>query len=350
MPEFKNPSSNADYIALGVPEWGFLPDNKYWKTKTKFTSITTIANFDPVTTNKNGSIINLLVGSSNKGLLGFNAGITFGKSSVRLSNANDQITAFATQKSIQLAKVGFELYGEKDTWSSPTPASLLMGDGVNTVSIGGGSRNWDIGLRVGHKASLIGGSGVDKIIGIGNQNGISIDGTIDLGNGIDRVEATAINGETGLYVSNNGFLGMGDGDDVIIGKAKASINRRSIYINGVIDMGAGNDSIIGDSLHVNSSTSAKILMGAGNDAITAPLESSNGAFFDFGSGIDKLALLPGRYSVAKDLGSQLTLSSISQVGSIWSVIDKISINGLEFLVSSVSGKQYAFVPGEIQIV
>ena len=350
MSKTKNPNSNADYIALGVPAWGFLPGNEYWKAKNRFSSVTAIANYDPVTTNKKGSTIELVVGSLTNGLIGFNAGVIFGKSTVRLSDASDQIKISANKNSIQLASVGFQILGERESWSSPTPASVMMGNGVNSINVGGGAKNWDTGMSIGTKAFLIGGSGIDRITAIGNKLGISVVGTVDLRKGNDHIEAAGLNGETGLFVSNNGVIRMGDGNDVIIGKAKASINRRSIYVNGIIDMGAGNDLITGNSLHVNSSTGAKILMGAGNDAIAAPLESSNGAFFDFGSGIDKLTLLPGRYSIAKGLGSQLTLSSISQVGSYWGGIDKIPINGLEFLVSSVSGKQYAFVPGEVQIV
>jgi len=351
MSTSKNPSSNADYIALGVPAWGFLPGNKYWKAKNRFSSVTAITNFDPVTTSSKGSVIELVVGNSSNGLIGFDAGVTFGKSTVRLSDANDQIKIFANKDSIQLARVGFQILGERESWSSPTPASVQMGNGINSINVGGGAKNWETGMSIGTKASLIGGSGKDTITAIGNKLGISIFGAVDLGKGNDRIETAGLNGETGLLVSNNGVLRMGDGDDVIIGTAKAIKTRRSIYVNGTIDMGAGNDLITGNSLHVNSSTGARILMGAGKDVIAAPLEFSHGAFFDFGSGIDKLTLLPGKYSVAKGLaGSQLVLSSIAPVGGYGGGIDNIPINGLEFLVSSVSGKEYAFALGEIQIV
>lgn len=350
MSTSKNPSSNADYIALGVPAWGFLPGNKYWKAKNRFSSVTAIANYDQVTTSSKGSIIELVVGNSSKGLIGLYAGVTFGKSTVRLSNAKDQIKISANKNSIQLAQVGFQILGRRETWSSPTPASVLMGNGINSIYVGGGARNWETGMTIGLNASLIGGNAKDTLNIIGNKFGIVINGTVDLGKGNDRIEAKSLNGETGLSVLNDGVLKMGDGDDVITGIAKASKTRRSIYVNGTIDMGAGKDLITGNSLHVHSRTGADILMGAGNDTIAAPLESSSGAFFDFGSGIDKLTLLPGKYSVAKGLSkSQFVLSSIAPVGDRIN-IRKIPISGLEYLVSSVSGKQYAFALGQIQIV
>jgi Ca2+-binding RTX toxin-like protein len=326
--------TNQDFINKGVPSSLFLPGTKYWKKKRTFSARGGIWNFDSVTTNKKGSSI--LLDASEDSILG-GAGLNFGASRVQMSAGNDSIRAVA-RSGVRLSQIGFEIQGERDTYFSPTPGSVVMGNGNNTIEIGGENNNWEVGIRVGIKALLQGGSGKDLIRTSGLSQGISVSGTIELGEGNDTVESTSLGGDSSLHIDNTGRIDTGGGDDILIGRGGS----RSIYINGTLVMGNGNDLITGDSLHVNSSTGALVDMGAGDDIISAPLDSANGARFDFGTGNDKLTVRPGNYTISGTANSGTVLSG----GGIIDVV----VDGLEFLVSSASGREYAYAPGLITVV
>ena len=319
--------SNQDFTNKGVPSSVFLPGSKYWKKKQIFSARGGIWNFDSVTTNKKGSSI--LLDASEDSILG-GAGLSFGASRVQMSAGSDSIRAVA-RSGARLSQIGFEIQGERDTYFSPTPGSVIMGNGSNMIEIGGGSNNWEVGIRIGSNALLQGGSGKDVIRSTGAVKGVLVAGSIQLGKGDDTLEGISIIGENGVHIDNTGRIDTGEGNDVLIGKGGS----RSIYINGALLMGGGNDVVTGQSLHVNSG------MGAGDDIISAPLDSANGATFDFGTGIDRSTLRPGNYNVSGTTNGGTILSG----GGISAVVI-----GLEFLVSSDSGREFAYTPGLIMVV
>jgi len=100
-------------------------------------------------------------------------------------------------------------------------------------------------------------------------------------------------------------------------------------------MGGGNDEITGTSFMFNGPY--KIQMGTGNDKFLAPLRCSNTPI-DFGSGIDKLYLPSGKYTVTANGAGAFTLSSGAE-----------KISGLEWLVSARTGTEYAFKAGTLDI-
>ena len=326
--------SNQDLVNQGAPSSLFLPGSKYWKKKRTFNARAGIWNFDSVTTSKKGSSI--LLDVLEDSILG-GAGLSFGASRVQMSAGNDSIRAVASS-SARLSQIGFQIQGERDTYFSPTPGSVVMGNGNNTIEIGGGNNNWEVGIIVGNKALLQTGSGKDLIRTSGLSQGISVSGTIELGEGNDTVESTSFGGDSSLHINNTGRIDTGGGDDILIGRGGS----RSIYINGTLVMGNGNDLITGDSLHVNSSSGALVDMGAGDDIISAPLNSANGARFDFGTGIDRLTLRPGNYTISSEANGVTVLSGSQIIG--------VAVDGLEFLVSSTTGREFAYAPGLIAVV
>lgn len=325
---------NQDLIKAGFPSESVLPGSDYWKKYRTFSARSSIWNFDAITTNKKGSSI--ILDASEKDVFA-SGGISLGANTVQMSSNDDQIKVSA-RKGIKLSQVGLEIQGAGDTYFSPTPASLLMGSGKNSIIIGGDESNWDIGIRIGTRALLAGGSGADAIRAHGLIQGISVTGTIQLGAGNDVLEGISMGGENGVHINNSGRVEMGEGDDIIIGSGGS----RSIYVNGAIDMGSGSDRITGSSLHVNSVTGAEIRMGAGDDTISAPLVSSNGAKFYFGAGIDRMTLKPGTYSTTSANDSALVLSGSG-------IIDT-PVYGLEFVTSSATGKEFAFRPGALTVI
>lgn len=329
-----NKMSNQDFINKGVPSSVFLPGSKYWKKKRTFSARGGIWNFDSVTTNKKGSSI--LLDASEDSILG-GAGLSFGASRVQMSAGSDSIRAVA-RSGARLSQIGFAIQGERDTYFSPTPGSVIMGNGNNTIKISGENNNWETGMRVGVNALLQGGSGKDAIRSTGAIKGILVAGSIQLGEGDDVLEGKTIGGENGVHIDNSGRVDTGEGNDVLNGNGGS----RSIYVNGALLMGGGNDLVTGQSLHVNSSTNALVDMGAGDDIISAPLDSANGARFDFGTGIDRLTVRPGNYTIGGTANGGTVLSG-------GGIVDA-EVIGLEFLVSSSSGREFAYTPGLIAVV
>ena len=141
---------------------------------------------------------------------------------------------------------------------------------------------------------------------------------------------------------------MGAGNDRITGTSAINdLASGTIYANGWIDMGDGDDEITGFSFMINGrfEAQAQLLMGSGNDKLTAALLRSN-APIDFGSGVDRLYLSAGQYNIANlGNGSYSLLSAGAEPGAYGA--DKIS--GLEWIVSKSTGTEYAFSEGVITI-
>lgn len=325
--------SNQDLIDRGAPRSLFLPGNQYWRGNRRFTARSTIFNADQVTTNPSGSSITL--NASQESML--EAGITFAARRVQMSSRNDSIRAQA-RTGLNLSNSGLEIEGRGDSYLSQTPASLIMGDGRNSIAIGGGRNNWQIGMRIGTGALLSAGTGRDTFRAIGTDVGIRVVGRIESGGGNDSLTGRSLSGDSAIHVDNPGTIDMGPGNDRLIGRGGS----RPIYINGNVVMGAGRDVITGRSLHVNSSSIATIDMGAGNDSILSPLVSANGARLDFGSGTDRLVVRPGTYNAQTMENGSIMLSGNG--------ISDAVITGLEFLVSSTTGVETRFADGALNIL
>jgi len=353
--------TNAELIKMGVPISAVLPGSAFWTKNKVFKSNTAILNFDPVTTNKTGSVIALDV--TKLDLTG-EMGIRFFKGAVNMSAAKDTIVVTCTNKG--LSSSGAALSLENPDWLK-IPATLNLGNGNNSVLAGFGYAGWETGIYLSGGTRLLSGTGNDIIKGSGKETGIYVGGTISTGAGDDIIEGSGK--ETGIYVggtistgagddiiegrginsygitASNGSINMGEGNDRLTGIGPESASNGSNYLNGWVDMGGGNDEITGTSFIFNGPY--KIQMGTGNDKFLAPLRCSNTPI-DFGSGIDKLYLPSGKYTVTANGAGAFSLSSAAQtVGQATYGAERIS--GLEWLVSARTGTEYAFKAGTLDI-
>jgi hypothetical protein len=331
--------TNADAIKAGYPKSAMLPGSTFWKSKRIFKSNTSIANFDPVTTNKSGSTITL--DATKPDLSGSLGGITLLKGAVNMSAANDSIIVKCTNRG--LSSSGAALSLENPDWLK-IPVTLNLGNGNNSVLAGFGYAGWETGIDLSGGTRLLSGTGNDIIKGSGKEIGIYVGGTISTGAGDDIIEGRGIK-SSGITASE-GSINMGDGNDQLTGiGGPESAGHGSNYVNGWIDMGGGNDEITGTSFMFNGPY--KIQMGAGNDKFLAPLRYSNSPI-DFGSGIDKLYLPSGNYTVTDKGSGAFSLSSAALTEG-QATYGAESISGLEWLVSARTGAGYAFKAGTINI-
>lgn len=334
--------TNAEAIKAGYPKSAILPGSKFWKKARSFSSNTSITNFDPVTTNKAGSSISLHATKADiSGELG---SISLLKGLVRMSKAADSVTVKCSNTS--LASDGSALYLFNPEWLS-IPATLDLGNGNNSVLAGLGYMGWNTGISLDAQTRLLSGTGKDIIKGSGKEIGILVGGTISTGTGNDIIEGNSGNSR-GIYVGEGGRIDMGAGNDRITGTSVINdLSSGTIYANGWIDMGDGDDEITGVSFMINgrSEAQAQLLMGSGNDKLTATLHRSN-APIDFGSGVDRLYLPAGQYSIANLGNGSYSLLSTGAEPGVYGA-DKIS--GLEWIVSKSTGTEYAFGEGVITI-
>jgi len=331
--------TNAELIKMGVPISAVLPGSAFWKKNKVFKSNTSIWNFDSVSTNSSGSTISLDATKAVP-LSGGLRGINFYKGAVNMSAAKDTIVVTCTNKG--LSSSGAALSLENPDWLK-IPATLNLGNGNNSVLAGFGYAGWETGIYLSGGTRLLSGTGNDIIKGSGKETGIYVGGTISTGAGDDIIEGRGIN-SYGITASD-GSINMGEGNDRLTGIGPESAGHGSNYVNGWVDMGGGNDEITGTSFMFNGPY--KIQMGTGNDKFLAPLRYSNTPI-DFGSGIDKLYLPSGIYTVTDKGSGAFSLSSAAQtVGQATYGAERIS--GLEWLVSARTGTEYAFKAGTLDI-
>ena len=360
--------TNAELIKMGVPISAVLPGSAFWKKNKVFKSNTAIWNFDPVSTNSSGSSISL--DATKADLNGRLGGIILLKGAVNMSAAKDSIIVKSSNQ--KLSSSGAALSLENPDWLK-IPVTFNLGNGNNSVIAGLGYAGWETGIDLSGGTRLLSGTGNDIIKGSGKLIGISQGGTISTGTGNDIIKGSGK--ETGISVV--GTISTGAGDDIIEGRGiksygiggGSSINmgegndrltgiggpesagHGSNYLSGWIDMGGGNDEITGTSFMFRGPD--KIQMGAGNDKFIAPLRysrSSSGAPIDFGSGIDRLYLPNGKYTVTDKGAGKFMLSSaaLTDDGQAPSYGAE-SISGLEWLVSARTGAEYAFKAGTLDI-
>ena len=334
--------TNADAIKAGYPKSAILPGSKFWKKERSFSSNTSIINFDPVTTNKAGASISLLATKADiSGELG-NIGLY--KGLVRMSKAADSVTVKCSNTSLTSGGSALHLYSPE--WLN-IPVTLDLGNGNNSVLAGLGYMGWNIGISLDAQTRLQSGTGKDIIKGSGKETGIQVGGTISTGAENDTVEGIGANA-WGIYVAEGGRIDMGAGNDRITGTSAINdLASGTIYANGWIDMGDGDDEITGFSFMINgrSEAQAQLLMGSGNDKLTATLLRSN-APIDFGGGVDRLYLPAGQYNIANLGNGSYSLLSAGAEPGVYGA-DKIS--GLEWIVSKNTGTKYAFSEGVITI-
>ena len=331
--------TNADAIKAGYPKSAMLPGNTLWKSQRIFKSNTSILNFDPVSTNRSGSAITLNVTKADP-IYGSLGGIALLKGTVSMSAAKDSIIVKCSNRG--LSSGGAALSLENPDWLK-IPVTLNLGNGNNSVLAGFGYAGWDIGIDIAWETRLLCGTGNDIIKGSGKEIGIFVGGTISTGDGDDIIEGRGIK-SYGIGESD-GSINMGKGNDRLTGiGGTESASNASNYLNGWVDMGDGNDEITGTSFMFNGPY--KIQMGAGNDKFIAPLRHSNTPI-DFGSGIDKLYLPSGIYTVTDKGSGAFSLSSAAQTEQ--STYGAESISGLEWLVSARTGAEYAFKAGTLDI-
>ena len=331
--------TNAELIKMGVPISAVLPGSAFWKKNKVFKSNTSIWNFDPVSTNSSGSTISL--DATKADLSGRLGGINLYKGAVNMSAAKDSIIVKSSNQ--KLSSSGAALSLENPDWLK-IPVTLNLGNGNNSVLAGLGYAGWETGIDLAGGTRLLSGTGNDIIKGSGKETGIYVGGTISTGAGNDIIEGRGIK-SYGITASN-GSINMGEGNDRLTGiGGPESAGRPSNYLNGWVDMGGGNDEITGTSFMFNGPY--KIQMCAGNDKFIAPLRYSNTPI-DFGSGIDKLYLPSGNYTVTDKGAGEFTLSSAAPTeGQATYGAERIS--GLEWLVSARTGAEHAFKAGTLDI-
>lgn len=330
--------TNADAIKAGYPKSAMLPGSTFWKSKRIFKSNTSIVNFDPVTTNKSGSTITL--DATKADLRGSLGGITLLNGLVNMSAAKDSIVVKCTNTGLSSSGAALSL---ENPWWLKIPATLNLGNGNNSVLAGLGYSGWDTGINLADGTRLLGGTGNDIIRGSGKEIGIYVGGTISTGAGNDIIEGRGIK-SYGITASE-GSINMGDGNDRLTGIGDIESLNASNYLNGWIDMGGGDDEITGTPFKFNGPY--EIQMGAGSDKFLAPLRHSNSPI-DFGSGIDKLYLPSGNYTVTDKGSGAFSLSSAAQTEG-QATYGAESISGLEWLVSARTGAEYAFKAGTLDI-
>ena len=334
--------TNTEAIKAGYPKSAILPGSKFWKKAKAFKSNTSITNFDAVTTNKSGSTITL--DATKADISGELGSISLFKSLVRMSKAPDSVTVKCSNTS--LSSGGSALYLFNPEWLN-IPATLDLGNGNNSVLAGLGNTAWNTGISLDGQTRLLSGTGKDIIKGSGKETGIQVGGTISTGAGNDLVEGISAN-TRGIYVAEGGRIDMGAGNDRLTGTAAIDdLSSGTIYSNGWIDMGDGDDEITGASFMINgrSEAQAQLLLGSGNDKLTATLHRSN-APIDFGSGVDRLYLPAGQYNIANLGNGSYSLLSAGAEPGVYGA-DKIS--GLEWIVSKSTGTEYAFSEGVITV-
>lgn len=333
--------TNADALKAGYPKSALLPGNAFWISKRSFKSDTSIANFDPATTNRLGSTITL--DAAKPDLSGRLGGITLLKGTVTMSAAKDSIIVKSSNQKIASSGSGSALSLMNPEWLK-IPATLNLGNGNNSILAGFGHAGWETGINLAGGTRLLSGTGNDIIKGNGKDRGIYVGGTISTGAGDDIIEGRGVK-SYGIAASD-GSINMGKGNDRLTGIGGAeSASNASNYLNGWVDMGDGNDEITGTSFMFNGPY--KIQMGAGNDRFIAPLRYSNTPI-DFGSGVDKLYLPSGKYTVTANGAGAFTLSSAAPTdGQATYGAERVS--GLEWLVSARTGAEYAFKAGTLDI-
>jgi hypothetical protein len=332
--------TNAELIEMGFPVSSVLPGNTFWKSQRIFRSNTSIVNFDPVTTNKSGSTITL--DATKPDLSGSLGGIALGKGALNMAAANDSIIVKCRNR--RLASSGAALLLGNFEWLK-IPVTLNLGNGNNSVVAGLGYAGWERGIVLDGGTRLLSGTGNDILKGSGKEIGIHVGGTISTGAGNDIIEGKGTISH-GIHQVSGGSINMGEGSDRLTGiGGPESAGHGSNYLNGWVDMGGGDDEITGTSFMFSGLD--KIQMGAGNDKFIAPLRYSRSPI-DFGSGIDKLYLLSGIYTVTEMGSGAFSLSSAAQTeGQATYGAERIS--GLEWLVSARTGAEYAFKAGTLDI-
>ena len=359
--------TNQNLRDYGIPESVIFPSSKYWKKKKTFSSNSAIAGLDDTVTNRSGSQI--ILDASRSAPFGLQ-GISFADATITMSGANDSVTVKCSSPSLALAfpenSAGFTL--EDVTDFATTPSVLNLGNGNNTVKAGDTTYPWATGIALGKGSILSGGNGKDQILGWGKYKGIEIRGAVSLGDGDDLLVGSAMGREAdyddmGIGIPEGGSIDMGAGNDTITGLLSVkNQSSRPFYSNGIVNMGDGDDQITGDAFQINGNPSmvkpATLMMGSGNDSLIATLLDSN-ALIDFGTGVDKLFLPAGLYTIApsvKRLGYPDS-SVQNEFFSVHSSMDDTgrsmygadTIKGLEFLVSKNTGAEYPFAVGTIVV-
>ena len=128
--------TNAELIKMGAPISAVLPGSAFWTKNKVFKSNTAILNFDPVTTNKTGSVIALDVAKLD---LNGEMGIRFYKGAVNMSAAKDSIVVKCTNKAVSLRGAALSLANPE--WLK-IPVTLNLGNGNNSVLAGLGYAGW----------------------------------------------------------------------------------------------------------------------------------------------------------------------------------------------------------------
>lgn len=174
------------------------------------------------------------------------------------------------------------------------------------------------------------GQGDDRLYSdSGISTNIQVWGTLDMGAGNDTIETlTDDRRYCGFSIGPDGSVFLGQGDDSLIctRPTNAYTATRHIVISGLLDAGDGNDIIIGDQLQV--SIGGNLIMGAGDDLISAELYGSNNSKIDFGEGTDTLRLIPGDYLVADNGDGYLKLTKdFSGAGYLISGLELVGPQG-----------------------
>jgi hypothetical protein len=172
-------------------------------------------------------------------------------------------------------------------------------DSVVGSGAAGGINN--IGLSDGKGGIIDTGNGKDDIFGESDQDWGIYNGylsAINTGNDDDSIVGITTGGDdAGILNFELATINTSSGDDTIIG-----IGKRGIWNDGTIDMGNGDDLV--NALNGGFSGKGKTLLGEGNDVIVGFGSGS----FNGGSGFDMLELAAGKYTIGI-VGSTVSFTS-----------------------------------------
>ena len=230
-------------------------------------------------------------------------GLTLLDGSLKLSPNKDSIEV---QNNLQLWGKGTGLNGQ----ISQTGGILDTSAGNDLINILYGSSYFLRGLDL--EGSIYMGDGDDTLYSdAGLETNINVyNGLLDMGSGNDAIYTSHSSfTSTGVSINSRGAIYLGDGDDLIACDRNYGNSSSNAHISvfGLLDTGSGNDRIDADSLQVG--IGGFVLMGSGDDIISARIEGSNGSRIDFGEGQDSLLLGRGEYYVSEADDGWLSVTS-----------------------------------------
>ena len=237
-------------------------------------------------------------------------GLTLLDGLLKLSPGKDTINV---QNTFQLWSAGSGLNGQIST----TGGILDTSAGNDILAVLYGSSYFLRGLDL--EGSIYMGDGDDTLYSdAGLETNINVyDGLLDMGSGNDKIYTSHSSfTSTGVSVNSRGAIFLGDGDDLIACDRNYGNSSSNAHISvfGLLDNGSGNDRIDADSLQVG--IGGFVLMGSGDDIISARIQGSNGSRIDFGEGQDALFLGRGEYYVSEADDGWLSITSTnSSLGS-----------------------------------